>query len=63
VVTEIGATPHLDEYRKHDYSTTPHHIITFKDVDAGKQAHVFARYANVHGKEGPIGAIETFIIG
>jgi hypothetical protein len=62
-VTELGVTPHMDDFRKHDYSTTPHHLITFKDTEAGKQAHVFARYANIHGKEGPTGSIVTFIIG
>ena len=28
-----------------------------------KQAHIYARYSNSHGKEGPKGRVKTIIIG
>jgi hypothetical protein len=63
-VTEVGHTPqHADEYRKLDFSSNCHHVIEFPLEQLARQAHIYARYANAHGKEGPEGLTETVIIG
>jgi hypothetical protein len=63
-VTEAGQEPqHEDEYRKLDFSSNCHHTLEFPFDQLAKQAHIYSRYANVHGKEGPKGPVETVIIG
>jgi hypothetical protein len=63
-VTEAGKLPeHEDEYRKLDFSSTCHHVIEFSLDQLAKQANVYARYSNAHGKEGPQSSSETIIIG
>jgi hypothetical protein len=62
-VTEVGQTPqHADDYRKQDFSSNCHHVVTFPYEQLAKQAHIYARYSNAHGKEGPEGPVETIII-
>jgi hypothetical protein len=63
-ITEPDIMPaHDNDFRKLDFSSTAHHQIDFPREQLGKQANVYVRYSNVHGKEGPKGPIETFIIG
>ncbi|MDR0385480.1 MAG: hypothetical protein LBH60_05330 [Prevotellaceae bacterium] len=63
-VTEAGKSPeHEDEYRKLDFSSNCHHVLEFTLEYLAQQANVYARYSNVHGKEGPKGSSETIIIG
>jgi hypothetical protein len=63
-VTEVGQTPkHEIEYRRQEFSSNCHHVVEFPLEQLAKQAHIYARYANVHGKEGPAGPAETVIIG
>ncbi|MDR0385656.1 MAG: hypothetical protein LBH60_06230 [Prevotellaceae bacterium] len=63
-VTEAGKLPeHEDEYRKLDFSSTCHHVLEFRFEHLSKQANVYARYSNAHGKEGPQSPSETIIIG
>jgi hypothetical protein len=62
-VSEPGTTPEdFDTYKKLDFSSNSRHLITFTSAELGKQANVYVRYSNQHGKEGPIGPVETFII-
>lgn len=62
-VTEVGETPkHASEYRRQEFSSNCHHVLEFPFEQLAKQAHLYARYANVHGKEGPEGPVETVII-
>jgi hypothetical protein len=62
-VTEVGQTPqHADDYRKQDFSSNCHHVVTFPLDQLAKQANIYARYSNSHGKEGPEGPVETIII-
>jgi hypothetical protein len=62
-ISEIGTQPEtLEDYRKLDFSSNTRHEVRFSSADLGKQANLYARYSNRHGKEGPIGQIETFII-
>jgi hypothetical protein len=63
VVTDVGQTPqHADDYRKQDFSSNCHHVLTFPLEQLGKQAHIYARYSNSHGKEGPEGPVESIVI-
>ncbi|KAA6302059.1 MAG: hypothetical protein EZS26_001660 [Candidatus Ordinivivax streblomastigis] len=62
-VTEVGQTPqHESEYRKQDFSSNCHHVLEFPLEQLAKQANIYARYANSHGKEGPEGAADEVII-
>jgi hypothetical protein len=62
-VTDLDRRPEReDEFRKRDFSSNNKHVIMFQMEQKGKQAHVYARYANAHGKEGPGGHVETVII-
>jgi hypothetical protein len=62
-VTEVGVEPRNEnEYRKLDFSSTCRHVVEFPIEQLAKQANIYARYANSHGKEGPRGPVETVII-
>jgi hypothetical protein len=62
-ITEIGQQPvHADDYRNKGFSSNGKHLLSFSNEQIGKQAHVFARYANAHGKEGPRGADTVIVI-
>jgi hypothetical protein len=63
-ITEPGVLPEdISTYRKLDFSSNAHHKLIFSpSSDYGKQANVYARYANQHGQEGPAGPITTFLI-
>ena len=52
----------LDAYRKLSFSSNPRHELHFSPSELGQQANVYVRYANRHGKEGPIGPVGTFLI-
>jgi hypothetical protein len=63
-VTEVGQTPlHENEYHKQEFSSNCHHLLTFPLEQLAKQANIYARYSNVHGKEGPEGPVDVVIIG
>jgi DNA relaxase NicK len=47
----------------HRFSSNCHHVLEFSIERLTKQAHIYARYSNSHGKEGPQSIIETIIIG
>jgi hypothetical protein len=62
-VSEPGVLPeNIDAYRKLAFSSNARHELRFSPSDLGRQANVYVRYANRHGKEGPAGPIETFSI-
>ena len=62
-VTDIDHTPeHAGEFHKLDFSSTSHHTVTFRMEQIGKMAHIYACYSNVHGKEGPAGPTESFVV-
>jgi hypothetical protein len=62
-VTEIDHEPeHEEDFHKKDFSSNNRHFITFPREQLGKQLHVFARYSNAHGKEGPEGPTEVAVI-
>jgi hypothetical protein len=62
-VTEVGQQPaHADDYHKKDFSSNNKHELAFQDEQVGKQAHIFARYSNAHGKEGPRGESAVIVI-
>ncbi|MDR2139703.1 MAG: hypothetical protein LBP50_09160 [Tannerella sp.] len=62
-VTEPGQEPqHESEYRKLDFSSNCHHVIEFPLEQLARKAHIYARYSNAHGKEGPEGITEAVII-
>ncbi|MDR1114568.1 MAG: hypothetical protein LBL33_00145 [Tannerella sp.] len=62
-VSEPGVLPeNIEAYRKLDLSSNARHDLHFSPSELGKQANVYARYSNRHGKEGPAGPIETFLI-
>ncbi|MDR3245116.1 MAG: hypothetical protein LBT50_01635 [Prevotellaceae bacterium] len=62
-VTEIGQQPaHVDDYRERDFSSDNKHVLEFMNEQVGKQAHVFARYSNAYGKEGPRGENAVIVI-
>ena len=63
-VTEVGQVPgHENDYRKLDFSSNCRHVIEFPVEQQAKQAHIYGRYSNSHGKEGPKGRVKTIIIG
>jgi hypothetical protein len=63
-VTEVGQTPlHENEYHKQEFSSNCHHVLTFPLEQLAKQANIYARYSNAHGKEGPEGPVDVVIIG
>jgi hypothetical protein len=63
-ITDPGKSPeHDSEYRKLDFSSTCHHVLEFPLEQLAKQANIYARYSNAHGKEGPESLVETIIIG
>jgi hypothetical protein len=62
-VTELNTEPlHEDEFRKRDFASNNKHVLEFPREQVGKEAHIFARYSNPHGKEGPEGPTETIVI-
>ena len=62
-VTGLDKEPeHEDDFRKCDFASNNKHVLTFHMEQKGKQAHVYARYSNPHGKEGPEGPVETVVI-
>ncbi|MDR2116622.1 MAG: hypothetical protein LBP87_09620 [Planctomycetaceae bacterium] len=62
-ITEPGQEPkHESEFRKLDFSSNCHHVIEFPLEQLAKQANIYARYSNAHGKEGPEGITEAVII-
>ncbi|MDR2811389.1 MAG: hypothetical protein LBB84_12710 [Tannerellaceae bacterium] len=63
-VTEVNEEPKSEsEYRKMEFSSNCHHVLEFPIEQTAKQAHIYARYSNSHGKEGPKGIPEAIIIG
>ena len=62
-VTELGKEPeHAGEFHKRDFSSNHHHVLEFPREQVGREAHVYARYSNAHGKEGPEGPTERVVI-
>jgi hypothetical protein len=62
-ISEPGVVPQgIDEYRKLEFSSNSRHELRFSPSDLGRQANIYVRYSNQHGKEGPAGPIETFLI-
>jgi hypothetical protein len=62
-ISESGVLPEdISKYQKLDFSSNSHHKLQFSASELGKQANVYARYANRHGQEGPAGPIITFFI-
>jgi hypothetical protein len=62
-VTEVGEEPkHESEYRKLDFSSNCHHVVEFPLEQLAKQANIYARYSNAHGKEGPESIAEAVVI-
>jgi hypothetical protein len=61
-VTDINVEPlHEDEFHKRDFSSNNKHVLEFRREQAGKEAHIYARYSNAHGKEGPEGPTEVVV--
>jgi hypothetical protein len=44
------------------FASGTRHELHFSPSDLGRQANAYVRYANHHGKEGPVGPVETFLI-
>jgi hypothetical protein len=62
-VTDIDKEPkNKDEFHKREFSSNNKHVIEFGMEQIGKLAHVYARYSNQHGKEGPEGTTEVIVI-
>jgi hypothetical protein len=62
-VTDINVEPlHEDEFHKRDFSSNNKHVLEFLREQTGKEAHIYARYSNAHGKEGPEGPTEAIVI-
>jgi hypothetical protein len=62
-VTDLNKEPeHADEFHKRDFASNNKHVLEFHIEQKGKQAHVYARYSNAHGKEGPEGPTEVVVI-
>jgi hypothetical protein len=62
-VSDPGVLPEdLSAYRRMAFTSGSHHDLRFSSAELGKQANIYVCYANRHGKEGPIGKIETFLI-
>ncbi|MDR1339137.1 MAG: hypothetical protein LBK58_03665, partial [Prevotellaceae bacterium] len=52
-ISEPGVLPEdISAYRKLDFSSNAHHRLRFSPSELGRQANVYARYSNLHGKEG-----------
>jgi hypothetical protein len=62
-ITDVGQTPEISDFRMINLSSNDRHYAEYPSQQIGRQVHVFACYVNSHGKEGPRGPIETFIIG
>jgi hypothetical protein len=63
LVSEPGVLPeNIDAYRKLDLSSNGRYELRFSPSELAKQANIYVRYSNRHGKEGPAGPIETFLI-
>jgi hypothetical protein len=63
-ITEPRVAPtHGSEYHKTEFSSTCHHVLDFPLEQVAKQANIYARFSNPHGKEGPKSPVETIIIG
>jgi hypothetical protein len=52
----------VDAYQKVEFSSGTSHKLIFSPSDLGRQANIYVRYSNRHGKEGPAGPVETFFI-
>ncbi|MDR0667404.1 MAG: hypothetical protein LBF90_02145 [Prevotellaceae bacterium] len=62
-VTGLGSEPeHADDFHKRDFSSNHRHVLEFPREQIGKEAHIYARYSNAHGKEGPVGPTERVVI-
>ncbi|MDR1381507.1 MAG: hypothetical protein LBJ47_08530 [Tannerella sp.] len=62
-VVELGQpAPPRETFRFEGFSSTCHHEVRFGEKYLAKQACLFARYTNPHGKEGPEGPVMSFII-
>jgi hypothetical protein len=62
-VSEPGVAPEgIEAYRKLEFSSSARHTLHLASSDLAKQANNFVRYSNRHGKEGPAGPVETFLI-
>jgi hypothetical protein len=62
-ITDMDKEPeHEDEFHKRDFASNNKHVLEFHMEQKGKQAHVYARYSNSHGKEGPEGPTEVVVI-
>jgi hypothetical protein len=61
-VTAIGQSPAFADYRKSTFASDNTHDLFLSHDDIGKQAHIYARYSNSHGEEGPEGPVETVVI-
>jgi hypothetical protein len=62
-ITDMDKEPeHEDEFHKRDFASNNKHVLEFHREQKGKQAHVYARYSNQHGKEGPEGPTEVVVI-
>jgi hypothetical protein len=63
-ITEPGKMPeHSHDYHKMSFSTSSYHFLDFPVEQLAKQANIYARYSNSHGKEGPENLSESIIIG
>jgi hypothetical protein len=62
-VTDMEKTPeHADDFRIQSFSSNASHILQFPRAHFGKQAHIYAAFSNLHGKEGPGGPVEVLVI-
>ncbi|MDR3296806.1 MAG: hypothetical protein LBS94_01045 [Prevotellaceae bacterium] len=61
-ITPIGQTPAYADFRRTSYAPSNVHAVQFSHGDIGKQAHIFACYANTHGEEGPKGSVATVVV-
>ncbi|MDR3329122.1 MAG: hypothetical protein LBS63_03305 [Prevotellaceae bacterium] len=62
-ITDLDKEPgREDEFHKRDFASGNKHVLEFAREQKGKQANVYARYSNAHGKEGPEGATEVVVI-
>ena len=62
-ITDLDKEPeHADEFHKRDFASNNKHVLEFHIEQKGKQAYVYARYSNAHGKEGPEGPTEVVVI-
>jgi hypothetical protein len=61
-VGAIGESPAFSDYHRVSFESDNTHELFLRHEDVGKQANIFARYSNPHGKEGPEGPVNTFVI-